>query len=151
MKISIGTDIVSISRFSAWHLYSRNTLLRIFSLEEIEYCLKIPSVLPKASVFVETTPDKTPDASAAKFAVRFAARESLFKAISQHDSEYKISFLTLCSSVIISKKPSGIPEIKIKEETALFLYFQKNCIKCTLSLSHEKNYAIATVLLYSND
>jgi len=101
-KISIGTDIVSITRFSHWYLFSREKLSRIFSDEEIDYCLKIPGQ------------------SAEKFAVRFATRESLYKAISQHDSEYKIPFLTLCSSIIISKQQSGTPIIKIKENMSAF-------------------------------
>lgn len=108
--------------------------MRIFSTEEIDYCLF------------------NSDKSAERFAVRFAAREALYKGISQHDEYYRIPFLTLCSSVIISKKPSGAPEIKIKEESELFLYFTNhNFPTIVLSLSHQKDYAVATVLLYSND
>ena len=56
MICGIGVDSVEIERFALWLDYSKKRLSRIFSLEEIEYCLQ------------------QKNKSAERFAVRFAAR-----------------------------------------------------------------------------
>src|SRR5581483_689091 len=100
MKIYMGTDIVSVIRFQEWHLFSQQKLLRIFSQEEINYCLTNSTSRPE------------------RFAVRFAAREAFYKALCSMDAEAsvvakamsdktpnkQIPFLTVCSSIVISKK-----------------------------------------------
>ena len=40
MILGIGIDAVEIERFKDWHTKPVNQLMRIFSAEEIAYCLK---------------------------------------------------------------------------------------------------------------
>jgi phosphopantetheine--protein transferase-like protein len=89
----IGVDIVEIARFAQWHTFSHAQLRRIFSEQEIDYCLSVPAK------------------SAERFAVRFAAREALFKALCQAGLGVPIPFLTLCAAVQVSHAPSGAPEL----------------------------------------
>ena len=85
MILGIGVDTVEVNRFSEWHTYSKKKLLRIFSDEEIEYCLS------------------NPNKSAERFAARFAAREAFFKALSYAYPSKNVPFLTLCKAIIIKK------------------------------------------------
>src|SRR5687768_2793513 len=110
MKISLGTDLIAVSRFKHWHTFARKKLKRIFSEEEIDYCLQ------------------NAEKSAERFAVRFAAREALYKGIVQYDEYFTIPFLTVCSSIIILKQQSGAPILKIKENNSLYFYLKKNNI-----------------------
>lgn len=94
MIVGIGIDSIEIARFAQWHTYSQKQLLRLFSHEEIAYCLSVTTK------------------SAERFAVRFAAREALFKAYSAENPGHQIPFLKFCKAVTISKK-NGIPVVVI--------------------------------------
>ncbi len=124
MILGIGIDSVEIERFIEWHTYSRKKLLRIFSTEEIDYCLS------------------NQQKSAERFAVRFAAREALHKALSYAYPNIKIPFLTLCSHTTIIKQDSR-PYISIQDG------FQINLdeVVIHLSLSHSLNFATAFVVI----
>jgi len=122
MILGIGVDIVEIDRFSLWHTYSRKKLSRIFSHDEIEYCLA----------------DKKK--SAERFAVRFAAREALYKAWCVAYPNAVPPFLTLCASVMI-QKINGRPVLKICNEFCINL-----CV-IHLSLTHSDCHATALVII----
>lgn len=124
MILGIGVDIVDIQRFELWHTYAIKKLLRIFSQEEIDYCL-----------------EKT-DKSAERFAVRFAAREALYKALSYVQSNQKIPFLTLCARTTITKIDER-PHILIHDAIGIDL---SNVI-IHLSLSHSRTTATAFVII----
>lgn len=123
MIIGIGIDAVEIHRFNEWQAYSQKKLSRIFSPEEIAYCLNIPAK------------------SAERFAVRFAVREAFYKAFSIAYPEHDIPFLTLCRAVEVSfahKRP--------------FLNVQWNLLKSvpqktSLSLTHTLTTAISIVAI----
>jgi phosphopantetheine--protein transferase-like protein len=124
MIVGIGVDTVDIERFFLWHMYQQKTLRRIFSQEEIDYCL--------ADVVN----------SAQRFAVRFAAREALYKALSFAYPHKKIPFLTLCAHVIITKINSR-PYCIIRD--GLDVNFDDLIIH--LSLSHSWTLATAFVVI----
>lgn len=124
MIVGIGVDSIEIERFALWHTYSVKKLRRIFSSEEIDYCLENSSK------------------SAERFAVRFAAREALYKALSHVRADKKIPFLTLCAHVVITKT-GGRPQIIIRDGLDLDL----SSFIIHLSLSHSRTVATAFVVV----
>ncbi|MFA6066811.1 MAG: 4'-phosphopantetheinyl transferase superfamily protein [Candidatus Babeliaceae bacterium] len=76
---SIGLDLVEIERFSLWHLKTNTQLLRIFSQQEINYCLLVPCK------------------SAERFAARFAVKEAFYKAVTPLII-HKKPFLVFCKN-----------------------------------------------------
>ena len=123
MILGIGIDGIEIERFVKWRNYSFKKLCRIFSEEEVAYCLE------------------KPDKSAERFAVRFAAREALYKALSYAYFDTKIPFLTLCAQTkIFMVGPQ--PHLIFKNE-----FFDSDNHKIHLSLSHSDNQALAFVII----
>lgn len=127
MIAGIGVDTVDIERFALWHTYTQKMLRRIFSQEEIDYCLSDNSK------------------SAQRFAVRFAAREALYKALSFAYPNKKILFLTLCAHTIITKIDSR-PYCIMREDFGVDMC---NAI-IHLSLSHSRTLATAFVIIEYN-
>jgi holo-[acyl-carrier protein] synthase len=126
MILGIGVDTVDIKRFALWHTYTHKTLRRIFSQEEIEYCLL------------------DVNKSAERFAVRFAVREALYKALSYAFSDKKIPFLTLCSHAIITKI-DGRPYLIMRKD----FVFDLSDLMLHLSLSHSSTVATAFIIIES--
>jgi holo-[acyl-carrier protein] synthase len=124
MILGIGVDSIEIDRFVSWYSYLRKKLLRIFSPQEIDYCLE------------------KPDKSAERFATRFAAREALYKALSYAYPQKKIPFLTLCSHVSIITIDSR-PYFIIRDSLGINL----NNVVVHLSLSHSSIVATAFVVI----
>ena len=135
--IGVGIDIVDIDRFSDWHSKTESELARIFSAEEIVYCLA------------------SKEKSAERFAVRFAAREAFFKAF--HSSYYTIygepaphAFMQLCKQISIQKFPSGVPLCHVDWQALkpipdkLLLHAEPSV---QLSLSHSRTLATALVAI----
>lgn len=123
MILAVGLDAVGISRFSEWHLKPHKQLLRIFTEQEIDYCLSVPIK------------------SAERFAARFAAKEALYKALSQLDRKHAVPFLTLCkeSEVVLERAP------------ALNIAWQKLGLvphKTLLTITHTQMTAIAVVIIH---
>lgn len=124
MILGIGVDSVDVIRFAQWHTYSRKTLSRIFSPQEIDYCCKNISK------------------SAERFAVRFAAREALYKALCVAYPHQKIPFLTLCAHTTISKI-NGVPCLGVRDIRDLDM----SSFVFHLSLTHTSFVATAFVLI----
>jgi len=125
MIIGIGIDSVEVERFAHWHTYAPSTLRRIFSQEEIDYCLKNPL--------------KT----AERFAVRFAAREAFYKALSSAYPMLNVPFLTLCKYITITKSENQAPILYLNRQKPLI----QNNIKTFVSFTHTKNTASAFIIL----
>ena len=122
----IGTDIVDISRIKK--IFNRNNKFkkRIFSAEEIKYC--------------ETKSNKI-----SSYSKRFAAKEAFVKALGTGISQ-GISF----NEISVKNNKYGAPFIVLLGKTktiAKNLTKKKN--KIYLSLSDEKKYALAMVVISS--
>jgi len=135
LALSIGTDIVKVDRFSSWKNFSKKQFLRVFLENELEDCKK-----DGMYDFV-------------RLAARFAAKEAFFKALSSAlvklgFTKNEFSFLFLCKNVEISKTTWGVPVLKIDWSVLQGKIGQKLPeFEVELSLSHEKDYAVAFVVL----
>ena len=120
----IGTDIVEISRIKKLLNKNKKFKNRIFSTKEIKYC--------------DSRLDKT-----ATYSKRFAAKEAFSKALGTGISN-GISF----NEISINNNKNGAPYIELLGKTKVIsqnLIKKKN--KIYLSLSDEKKYAIAMVVI----
>ncbi len=136
MILGIGTDIVAIKRFESWQQFPRERLQRIFTQPELDYCAN-----PQGGYVLE------------RLAARFAAKEAFYKALSSAllkiDSSLKAPpFLTIAPLIRIHNGLNGVPEL-IVDWKVLGESLKRELPPMTvcLSLSHEKDYALAFVLL----
>jgi holo-[acyl-carrier protein] synthase len=130
MIYGIGTDIVEISRIkNAAQKWGERFLKKIFTENEIAYCYKKKDPFPH-------------------LAVRFAAKEAAIKALSSEDNEQKTedrpTKIGNFKNIEILNHPSGKPFIKIN--TSHFPLLTSH-FTIHLTLTHEQNYAVATVVL----
>lgn len=125
MIVGIGVDTVEIERFAHWAGYSACRLSKIFSADEIAYCLAKPEL------------------SAQRFAVRFAAKEALYKALCA--GGIQCQFFFMCRFV----------EIKSNGAAPMFFVNWKQLHVATLrvhvSLSHSRTLAQAFVVVETSD
>jgi holo-[acyl-carrier protein] synthase len=129
MIYGIGTDIVEISRIkNAVQKWGERFLKKIFTENEIAYCYKKKDPFPH-------------------LAVRFAAKEAAIKALSSEvrsqKSEVRIRISNF-KNIEILNHPSGKPFIKINSSHFPLL---ASHFTIHLTLTHERNYAVATVVL----
>ena len=133
MIAGVGIDCIEIKRFELWHSYPADKLVRIFSSQEIEYCLQKSFK------------------SAERFAVRFAAREACYKAICSLKLPCKIPFLKMCRLVNIERYDNGSQKMNINWPvligTKIDLISQPIV---HISLTHNRTEAIAVVILELN-
>ncbi len=121
MIYGIGIDLIKIRRMKeAVDKWGKKFLDKIFTEDEVAYCYE----------------KKEPYLS---LAVRFAAKEALIKAIGSE------VFVPLTDIEVVNNK-NGRPSIAAKGK--LIEFFKEKSIKnCHLSLSHEKEFGIAYVVL----
>ena len=122
MIIGIGIDAVEIERFKHFAAYSHQKLSRIFSSEEITYCLKDPVK------------------SAERFAARFAAKEALYKAFCQALPQQNMPFLALCKHTSISLQPAPVFKINWKE-------LNRQPCSVLVAITHTQKTALAQVIM----
>ena len=120
MEIYTGTDIIEINRIKD-AIKSDTFIKKIFTEKEIEYC-----------------ESKKDPARIQSYAARFAAKEAIFKAISKvllldYGMEWK--------SIEILKEETGRPYVNLKIDNK-----KKQNLKMDVSLSHIKDYAVATAV-----
>ena len=121
MIYGTGIDIVRIARIKEIsEKWGDRFLRRVFTDSEISYCFQ----------------KRNPYGS---LAVRFAAKEALIKAIG---SEIPVSF----TDMEVTNSGTGKPSLKVSGKLATF-FKSKSIIKIHLSLSHEDEYGIASVIL----
>ena len=120
----IGTDIVSIKRIKS-SLTKKNFINRIFDKQEILKCKRVVSQYNC-------------------YAKRFAAKEAFSKAIGTGISN-GINF----NEITVLNDSSGKPFINLKGETKKKIkkIFKQKKTKISLSLSDEKEYAVAFVTI----
>ena len=126
--LSIGIDAVEINRFLNWKKFNKKQLLKIFSNQEIDYCLKLEIK------------------SAEKFASHFAAKEACYKAISPLLEQHVHLLYFLKNIELIRDNKTGQPSIVINLQKFILL---KNIEikKVFLTLTHSNNIAIAVVII----
>jgi len=123
MIYGVGIDLVKIERIKeVTEKWGKRFLERVFTENEISYCYE----------------KKNPYLS---LAVRFAAKEALIKAIG---SEIPVSL----TDIEVVNYGNGKPSIKVHGKLKQFLE-GKNIHDIHLSLSHEKEYGVASVVLES--
>tara|TARA_A100001015_G_scaffold11836_1_gene14010 strand:+ start:387 stop:770 length:384 start_codon:yes stop_codon:yes gene_type:complete len=120
----IGTDIVSIKRIKS-SLKNKNFIERIYSYQEVLKC--------KKAVNQHNC-----------YAKRFAAKEAFSKALGTGISN-GINF----NEIIVLNNKSGKPYINLKGETKkkIIKIFKQKKTKISLSLSDERDYAVAFVTI----
>jgi len=131
MIVGLGIDSIEINRFSHWKSFSKETLRRIFSEKEIEYCLQNGT------------------STAERFAARFAAREAFFKAIQTAHPTTHIPFLSICRIISLSNALNGSPTLiiewnKLHKITNNEISTQFSAL---VSITHTRTTASACVLL----
>lgn len=125
MKILCGTDIIEINRIKkSIERSGENFLKLVFTPKEIEYCEK-----RKAAKYYH-------------YAGRFAAKEAIFKAVSSLlENKFDISW----HNAEVINDENGNPKIE-------FLDIKFDKIKnIDISISHCKEYAVATVVVIADD
>ena len=123
MEYKIGTDIIEVSRIKN-AMENDKFVLRVFTDREIEYC------------------ENKKEAKYQSYSARFAGKEAVFKAISPLlDDKYKIDW----KNVEILNDENGRPYVNI-----IGIDFPNN-INIDVSLSHLKEYATATAIVYYNN
>ena len=114
--ISIGTDIVDVKRFES--LKNKHPFLqKVFTAEERRYCQ-----------------DKKN--AAQHFAVRFAAKEAVWKALSSAKNVKGLGH----KNIWVDRKTQSAPKIRLGPR---WKPLEK---KVSVSLSHCKEYAVATAI-----
>ncbi|MCR4954066.1 MAG: holo-ACP synthase [Treponema sp.] len=121
MIFGIGTDITKVSRFEKW--------------------VKNPEIIERFFNPAEIMQKGTLNAQCEHYAARFAAKEAFSKALGTGITGFNLR------DVYIVNDSSGKPELKV-DNSALEL-LQKLCGNCKIhvSLSHEKEFAIAYVII----
>ena len=123
MNIKVGTDIIEVARIKdSIEKLGEKFLNRVFTAKEVEYCES-----KKATKYEH-------------YAARFAGKEAVFKAISPI---LKNKFSINWTDVEILNDKQGRPYVTFYKEEL------KN-INVDLSLSHIKDYAVATAVAVIN-
>lgn len=130
MKIRNGIDMVQISRIARYSDEDNKAFLdKCFTKDEQEYCMSL-----------------SPKLRAESFAARFAAKEAAAKALGTGICTKGIGFL----SFEVVRDEEGAPKL-IFHGNALDEARRIGVISVSLSLSHEKEYAIAACTLLTNE
>lgn len=124
--LGVGIDSVEIERIKPFISFDKKQLNRIFSDQELNYCLNIK------------------EKSAERLAGYFAIKEAAYKAINSIFKE-QISFLFFCKSIEIVKNQNNAPVLKFNWESIKssipnrsFMFF--------ISMTHTKSIATAIVI-----
>ena len=123
MIIGIGVDIVSVRRFEPW-LNKGGLLKRFFHPDELSYALS------RGAGVCESV------------AVRFAAKEAFGKALGIGLAGMNLKDIAVLNDAVGKPFLALFGEARLKAQ-------QSNVHLIHLSLSHEKDYAVAMVILES--
>ena len=124
MIVGLGTDIIEIARIKK-AMTNERFLSKIFTESEIAYCQQ--KAQPEAS-----------------FAARFAAKEAVAKAFGRGIGQIG------WRDIIVVNHDNGQPSIALKHE-ALRLKEQLGIKTLWITLTHSRDYAVATAILEGND
>ena len=117
----IGTDITEVKRFEKW--------------------VKNPQMLERFFNEKEMSTAKSDSAKCQHYAVRFAAKEAFSKALGTGITGFNLK------EVYITNNSEGAPLLNIEGAALSLMKERLGECKAYVSLSHEKEYAIAFVVL----
>lgn len=123
MNLGIGIDAVHISRFSRWLQFHPTTLKRVYSQEELSYCLSNTIQAPQ------------------RLAVRFAAKEALYKALCQFYTYPPCLLAELLRHASV-RKTRVYPQLEVAWPA-----LKLTPLEIHLSLSHTTELALAYVIV----
>lgn len=121
MVFGIGVDITAVKRFEKW-VNSPDMIERFFNEKEIKSGKSLSAVCQH-------------------YAVRFAAKEAFSKALGTGISGFNLK------DVYITNDEFGKPTINVQNSAEEILKNRCQNYKLHVSLSHEKEYAIAYVII----
>lgn len=121
MFFGIGVDITAVKRFEKW-VNSPDMIERFFNEKEIKSGKSLSAVCQH-------------------YAVRFAAKEAFSKALGTGISGFNLK------DVYITNDEFGKPIINVQNSAEEILKNRCQNYKLHVSLSHEKEYAIAYVII----
>lgn len=121
MIIGIGVDISKVSRFEKW-VKDEKIIPRFFNAAEINNCRSIQSACEH-------------------YAARFAAKEAFGKALGVGLAGYDMK------DIYIVNDENGRPELKVENKAKDLLESKCENPIIHVSLSHEKEYATAFVVI----
>jgi phosphopantetheine--protein transferase-like protein len=141
MISSIGVDIVRVDRFEAWINYSEERLLKVFNMHEVEDFMHAGDFQYKKQFL----------------AGRFAAKEAFYKALCSLLSKLNFDLETFTfdkvrKHVFVIKNSYEIPELSVdwlSIDEVLGASVPK--VDLSISISHEKDFAISTVLIIKSE
>ncbi len=132
MILGIGIDTIHVDRFNEYHLHNNDKLQKIFSSDEIDYCLQ-------------------KERPAAHFASRFATREAFFKAyqamLHHYSKEHPANLFTINKKIKVLHTQKGLPYIQA--EWAELLPSGVDVPQVHVSITHTDMIATAFVVLSS--
>ena len=124
MKITCGTDIIEIDRIKEDIEHIGKAFIdRIFTEKEIQYC------------------ESKKSQKYQHYAARFAAKEAFSKALGTGITGFSLK------DVFITNDENGKPELNIQNHAKSVLENRFGECKVLVSLSHEKEFAIAFVII----
>lgn len=128
MILGIGVDLVRVDRFESWIADGGRKLQRFFSPEECRYCLESSG---------------NPAASAA---ARFAAREAFGKALGTGIGRFSLAEIQVVTAA------DGRPGLRLDGAAESLFGRHIAALGCRaarihLSLSHERDYAVAYAVI----
>ncbi len=121
MIAGIGTDIAEVKRFEKW-VQNPQMLERFFNEKELSTA-------------------KSDSAKCQHYAVRFAAKEAFSKALGTGITGFSLK------DVYITNNSEGKPLLNIEGEALSFMKGRLGECNAFVTLSHEKEYAVAFVVL----
>lgn len=124
MIYGIGTDIAKVERFEKWVL-NGDMIERFFNAQEM-------------------IPAKSFQSACEHYAARFAAKEAFGKALGTGILGF------LLKDVFVQKDEFGKPSLVVQNSALELLKKRCGNAKIHLSLSHEKEYAVAFVVIEIN-
>ena len=121
MIAGIGTDIADVRRFEKW--------------------VRNPEMIERFFNEKERSTAKSESALCQHYAVRFAAKEAFSKALGTGISGFSLK------EVYITNNSEGAPLLNIEGAALSLMKERLGECKAFVSLSHEKDYALAYVIL----
>ena len=144
--VGIGTDIVEIARLQASVSRSDSMAKRILTEKEYadyEALSELPRIRPRQQVNLGDSPDTSISSHARFLAKRFAAKEAAVKAIGNG-----IGNGVSWQQIEIAHHSTGQPYLIVSGHLKV-LFAEQGVVRSHISISDEKHYAVANVVLES--